>query len=490
MGLFKDAANAMAWTTTSTVVRSIVSLLQVSILTSYLPKEDFGIVAICNLFIGFSQIFLDLGISVGILHKQDITKEQYSSLFWLNIIMGILITAALCFASPIVSKIYKEPVLTKLLVLLSMTILFSSIGAQHRTVQQKQMRFKFISIIEILTSILTLTLAVILVRTGFGIYSLIYSTMFHTLFQNLVYLIIGLYKDRNISFHFRLRDTFPFLKIGVFSVGSEVMNYFSRELDVIIISATLGKETLGLYSLCKKLIMAAYSAINPILTKVLTPMLAKLQNDIEHIKKVYYNVIETVAFANFPIFFLAAIFSYGILNFLYGSEYTEGRYVLGVLAVYYGNLTTGNPVGSLQTALGRTDTGFYWNICRIAICSFAVFLGSQFSLEAVCICLFLLSLCSTPLSWRITIKPLIGGNFWEFFFVTFKPFSILFLLAVPFYIFFAEVDNIIAVALLSVLYLVICTCAMAIFFKNSFIVQKVFDQLRKNGCKISLPSSK
>ena len=102
MGLFKDAANAMAWTTTSTVVRSIVSLLQVSILTSYLPKEDFGIVAICNLFIGFSQIFLDLGISVGILHKQDITKEQYSSLFWLNIIMGILITAALCFASPIV----------------------------------------------------------------------------------------------------------------------------------------------------------------------------------------------------------------------------------------------------------------------------------------------------------------------------------------------------------------------------------------------------
>ena len=314
--------------------------------------------------------------------------------------------------------------------------------------------------------------------------------MFHTLFQNLVYLIIGLYKDRNISFHFRLRDTFPFLKIGVFSVGSEVMNYFSRELDVIIISATLGKETLGLYSLCKKLIMAAYSAINPILTKVLTPMLAKLQNDIEHIKKVYYNVIETVAFANFPIFLLAAIFSYGILNYLYGSEYTEGRYVLGVLAIYYGNLTTGNPVGSLQTALGRADTGFYWNICRIAICSFAVFLGSQFSLEAVCICLFLLSLCSTPLSWRITIKPLIGGDFWEFFFVTFKPFSILFLLAVPFYIFFAEVDNIIAVALLSVLYLVICTCAMAIFFKNSFVVQKVFDQLRKNGCKISLPSSK
>ncbi|MGN0309246.1 MAG: oligosaccharide flippase family protein, partial [Bacteroides sp.] len=88
MSLFRTAMKGMAWTTVSTVIRSVVSLLQISILTSYLSKEDFGVVAICNLFICFSQIFLDMGISVGILHKQDITKDQFSSLFWLNIFSG------------------------------------------------------------------------------------------------------------------------------------------------------------------------------------------------------------------------------------------------------------------------------------------------------------------------------------------------------------------------------------------------------------------
>lgn len=477
MGLLKTAVSGMVWTTISTIVRSIVSLLQVSILTSYLTKADFGIVAICTLFIGFSQIFLDLGISVGILHKQNITKEQYSSLFWLNIICGVLITTILCCIAPIVSQSYKEPILTKLLILLSMTVLFSSIGAQHRTVQQKQMRFKYISIIEIISSLLTITLAVILVTNGYGIYSLVYSTMFNALFLNIIFLVVGLYKDRNISFHFKIEDTLPFLKIGIFSVGSEVLNYFSREFDVIIISATLGKETLGVYSLCKKLITAIYGAVNPILTKVLTPMLAKIQDDIVHVRKVYYDVIETLAFVNYPIYCMIAVFSLGILNFIYGQDYTEGRYVLGLLAIYYGRLATGNPLGALQTALGRTDTGFYWNIYRILFCAISVWSGSFICLEAVVIGLFFASLLSSPLAWSITIKPLIGGVFREYFFVTFKPFCIFVALAIPFYLLFSGVLNIAYMPLISLVYLFLCLIILCRWFKESYIMRTVTEKL-------------
>ena len=472
MSLFRTALGGMAWTTTSTVIRSVVSLLQVSILTSYLSKEDFGVVAICNLFIGFSQIFLDMGISVGILHKQDITKDQFSSLFWLNIFSGVLLTCILCCISPLVARAYNDPILINLLILLSMTVLFSSIGAQHRTVQQKLMRFKYISIIEILTSLLTLVIAIVLVLHDYGIYALIYSTMFSALFGNMIFLLLGLYKDRNISFHFRIRDTFPFLRIGVFTIGSEVLNYFSREFDILIISATLGKESLGLYALCKKLIMALYGAINPILTKVLIPMLATLQDDINRLRKVYYDLIETLALINYPIYVLVAIFAYGILKFLYGEQYTDGMYVLTALAIYYGSLTTGNPVGSLQTATGRTDTGFYWNICRIIICVAAVFIGSLFSLEGVVICLYLFSLVSSPLAWCITIKPLIGGNFWEFFMTTMKPFLLAIGLSFPFYYFGSKIDNIFAIIIISFLYLILFVASIIVLFNNSYIVLK------------------
>ena len=114
MGLLKTGIKGVAWTTVSVVIRSIVSMLQITILTKLLVKSDFGIVAIASLFIGFTQIFLDLGISAGIMHKQDTTSEQYSSLFWLNIMTGILLTTILCtVVAPIAARMYKEPILMK-----------------------------------------------------------------------------------------------------------------------------------------------------------------------------------------------------------------------------------------------------------------------------------------------------------------------------------------------------------------------------------------
>lgn len=455
MSLLSTAINGMAWTTVSTIVRSVVSLLQVSILTNYLEKSEFGIVAICTLFIGFSQIFLDLGFSIGIIHKQNITSKQYSSLFWLNIFLGIILTIVLCLISPLIANIYDEASLNVILPLLSLTILFSSVGNQHRTVQQKQMRFKYISIIEITTSLLTLVIAIILVTNGYGIYSLVFSTLFNILFSNILFFTIGIYKDKNISFYFSFRDTYPFLRIGMFSVGTQILDYFSREIDIIFISATLGKDTLGVYSLCKKLVLAVYSAINPILTKVLSPMLASIQENIDRVRKVYYNLTETIAIINFSIYFLIAIFSYAILIFIYGKEYAEAALLLSLLAIYYGYLSTGNPIGSLQTALGRTDTGFYWTFFRITLNALALFLGTMNSIEGAVISLFIVNFMSQPLFWNIVVKPLIGGNFWEYLSKVLKPFLIVTMCAIPFYFISYNMDNVIAIILLSILFLII-----------------------------------
>lgn len=472
MGLLKTAAKGMAWTTVSTVVRSIVSILQVAILTRFLPKSDFGIVAIANLFIGFTQIFLDLGLSVGIMHKQDTTARQYSSLFWLNIFSGVVLSLILIAVSPLVARYYEEPSLTPILMLLSSTIFFSSLGSQHRSVQQKKMRFNVISIIEISSSVLTLAVAIILVNCGYGIFSLVWSTLFHVASTNLAFLVVGLKTDNNISFHFDLCDTYPYLKIGVYSIGTQVLDYFSRELDIIIISATLGKDVLGVYSLCKKLVVSLYSAVNPIIMKVLTPVLSQIQNDLNYVRQVYYNLIESLSLINFPLYFLVAVFSYGILNFIYGADYIEAHHVLALLAIYYGYLSTGHPVGALQTALGRTDTGFYWTICRIIIYAVTVYLGSFGGLIGIVGALILINILVAPLSWRITIKPLLGGRFLEFFKLTIIPFSFTVAFSIPFYFLFRTCTNIPLCVAGGLGYSLLYIYIIMKLFKESYLTEK------------------
>lgn len=483
MGLLNVAIKGVVWSSLSTVVRSVVSLLQVSILTRYLEKSDFGIVAIATLFIGFIQIFMDLGLSIGIIHKQDITPKQYSSLFWFNVLSGLVLTIVLVALSPVVARLYDEPILTHILALLSLNIFFSSLGNQHRTVQQKNLRFKYISIIEIVTSMVTLALAVLLVRNGFGIYSLVYSTIFNILFSNLLFLILGLYADKNISFYFRLKEIRPFMKIGAFSVGAQVLDYFSREIDIILISATLGKDTLGLYSLCKKLVISIYSAINPILLKVLAPLLAMLQNDINHLRKIYYDIIETISIVNFPIYFLIAIFSYGIIKFLYGETYVEGASVLSLLAIYYGYLSPVSSVGSLQTALGRTDTGFYWTIFRTILSVVVIYIGSKWGLFGIVTSLLAMSFLSSPILWLITIRPLIYGDFMSYFMKSFKSLVYTCILSLPFYMICRYFSSLSLILFMCVLFVICYIIPLFVFFRDTYAVRlscKYISFLRKN----------
>lgn len=487
MSLLRTTAKGVVWTTASTIVRSVVSLLQVAILTRFLEKSDFGIVAIATLFLGFTQIFLDLGISAGIMHKQDTTPNQYSSLFWLNIIMGVLLTSVLCACSPLVAKAYNEPSLTMIICLLSSTVLFSALGSQHRTVQQKKMRFKYISLVEIITSILSLVLAITLAYLDYGVYSLVYANVFHAASAGIIFLVIGLYNDRNISFHFKLSETYDYLKIGGFSIGSQVLDYFSRELDILIISATLGKEVTGLYSLCKKLVLAIFGTINPILTKVITPIFAVIQKEKERVRQLYYDIVESLAIINMPIYCLIAIFATGILKYLYGDQYVDGALVLGFLSLTYGMNTIGNPVGSLQIAMGRTDTGFYWTICRIIATSIAVYIGAQYSIEAIAFSLLVLGFVVNPVFWRITIKPLIGGGYGGYFKISLFISIIVILFSLPIYYICNGMTNVFSCISVGIGYFFLYTLIIYRFFPNVYVV-KVFKErikpwLKKHGEK-------
>lgn len=478
--LLKTTAKGVAWSTLSSIIRNIVQLLQIVILTRILEKADFGIIAIANVVLGFIRIFLDLGISVGILHKQDITKNQYSSLFWLNIILGFLLTGIIISIAPAISTIYKEPSLTPIISLLSLSILISSFGSQHRTVQQKELRFKYISIVDIVSSVVIFATAILFAQIGYGVYSLVYSTLAGAAISSLIYLTIGLLKDRNIHFHFKFNDTIPFLKIGVFQIGTSVLDFFSGEIDIMFIGSAFGKEVLGVYSLCKKLVQAVYGTINPIFTKVLTPLLSKMQSDIENIKNIYLKIVETLSIFNFPIYFLISVFSYGILFIMYGEEYTGGAFMLSILSIYYGILSTGNPVGSLQVALGRTDIGFYWTIIRIIVTLLVVYIASFFDINVLVVLLLVSSLINIVLAWRVQLLTMIKLKLKPYLLAIIKPLLISSLLSLPLYIWCYSSISIIKIILLSTLFIILYVISVNIFFKDSYIVGLSSNILKKH----------
>ena len=428
----------LGWTTASNVVRNVVHLLQLAILTRFLDKADFGIVAIAHMFIGFTSLFLDMGISVGIIHRQNITNREYSSLFWLNIIFGVVLTSGLFLAAPYVTVGYHSQDLTNVVQLICFTIFLNALGTQQRTFCQKKTYFARLAVIEIVGAIITMAIAVITAMNGYGVYSLAYSTLAGAIVINLTHLIIGLIKDSRLHFHFSISETLPFLKIGIFQVGSSILDFVTRELDIIIVSATLGLEFLGVYNIAKRVPTAIYSFITPIVHRVFAPIMAENQGNIIVLRSNYMKLSNTLSWISFPMYLLLAALSPTVISFVFGTSYLEGVPIMMVFCLRYAFNGVNGVCGALQTATGRTDIGLKWTIYLIISTAIVYYLTSLFGIASFLCGICGLTIVNTFMVWYIQFRPMVSVAFSEYLTIYTNSFIICSILSIIVYLIYSE----------------------------------------------------
>jgi O-antigen/teichoic acid export membrane protein len=432
MNLRKTAISGVRWTALGTIGRALFQLLQVSILTRFLPKEAFGLVAMALFVVQFSNIFVDMGMTSAILHRQDATKKEYSSIYWLNISISLSLYTILFFGAPIIAQFYEESELLVLVPTLGINLLLMATGRQHRTIMQKQFQFKAIAITELISFFIGLIAATLLAINSFGVYSLVYSTLLASFISNSLFLIQSL-RFNPIGFHFRISETKPFLRVGSFNMGSSLIGFFTREIDILIIGKLLGAESLGIYSLSKQIVIKLYSVINPIILNVLNPILSSVQKEKEKVKQYYLTVVYLLASINFPIYLLIIISSKEILGIIYGSGYVSGYLVVSFLSMAYAINTIGNPVGSLQIATGQTDIGFIWTVFRVIISPGIIFFSAKININTVAAAIAILSLVLIFPFWWIQLKPMANILLREYLIQFWKPYLLLLLLSATYF---------------------------------------------------------
>lgn len=406
MSIKKQAIKGVKWTTLNTIVLSSSTLLKISVLARLLDTADFGIMAILTFVMGFVNLFMDMGMSIAILHKQKISVNEYSSLYWINIFFSVILFVLIFLISPSIAVFYNEESLKVLIPLMGTSVLIAAIGKQFKTILQKQLNFRKIAIIEITASILSLILAIVLALNNFGIYSLIYSLLANFLIVNLVFLVSG-YANHPIKFHYRFHETKSFLKIGVYQVGSQIVNYFNRDLDILLIGKFFGVEILGGYSLAKQLVFRPAQIINPIITQVATPLLAKMQGNLLCLKNNYLKLLKLVSSVNFIAYILIILFAPILVDILYGNEYENIVTIVRILSVYMYVRALGNPIGSLVVATGKTHLEFYWNLFTLIVLPVFIFIGASISLEFVALLITVAMIILIIPNWFFLVKKMI-----------------------------------------------------------------------------------
>lgn len=413
MSLKSKTISGVKWTTVSTVTLAAVGLIKISVLARFLEAEDFGLMALVTFVLGFMKLFMDMGLTSAILHKHGINDQEYASLYWINVMFSLILFGMISLTSPYIANFYEEPELTTLIPLMAISIMFSALGRQFKTIEQKHLNFRYIAITDIIGAVLGMIVGVLYAIWGYGVYALVYAALTQYAISNGIYFVLGI-NERGMLFHFEYRETKPFLKIGIYEVGGQIVNYFNQNVDILLIGKFFGSDVLGGYSLAKQLVKRPMQILNPIITNVASPVLSLLQDDKEKLKNKFLSFVNLVSTANFTVYVLVAITAYPLVYILYGEVFLNIVIIVQILCFYMYLRSIGNPIGGLVIATGRTDLGFYWNLIVLAIMPVSIYFGAQYTIETVASALSFTMLGLAFLAWRFMVHPMSGATLKEY----------------------------------------------------------------------------
>ena len=407
------ARSGTRWTSLATVYITIADIVTLMLLARLLDKSAFGLLAILLVVIGFCSVFLDFGISVAVIHRQEVSRDEYCTLFGLNMLAGIGFYGLLWLLAWPLAKLYHEPQLAQMLPLIGLNLIFAAGGLLHKTVLQKELQFGTIALVEMCGKTIYMAVAVVLAWRGWGVYALIWGSLAFFLANNGLFWLVG-QRQLPLRPHFHWSEARPFLRIGVFQTGTAVTNYLVSNLDVLLIGYFFPLSALGGYSLAKQLAIKPFMVITQVFSRLVGPLLAQLQRKREEMQTAYVEFLAILSFMAIPVFVLSAYWGRELMMVFYGAAYQEYGGIFQLLCLYMIFVVYGNPVGGLIMATGRTGLGMSWELGSSAVRVVGIALGCLISLEGVVWCQLATAALLFVLCYRILVYNLCGLDWRRF----------------------------------------------------------------------------
>lgn len=407
----------LGWTTISTITNGLVQILRLSILSRFLSKEDFGIVAILTLILGLTQVFSDMGFSAAIMSQKKIDNRNFLSLYWLQFGVFTIMMLLISLCSPFIANYYDSPVLLKLVPIMMSELFFVSLGKLYDTVLQKNMEFRTIAIRNMVTASFSLIIAIILAIQGYGVYSLVISTVSQTAMVNVWNLKAGQNHYKLSLQKINFKEAKELMKVGYYQMGTQIVDYFASKLDIIVISSTLGVGALGVYNLSKELILKFVIVINSISNRVILPVFTNYQDDIEELKRIFVLCLKKMALLNAPIVGFVILFCNYIVKIFYGNAFLETIPIVQILAIWALFVVIGQPNGLLAIATKKTNISFWYTIVRLVIMYIMLTLFGRFSLFASAITVTLIYVIMFFVNWFMLVRKCISLSLIEYLLV-------------------------------------------------------------------------
>ena len=353
----------------------IVQLGLTMILSRLIMPEAYGIVAIITVLIGFFNLFADIGFGINIIQHPEMEKDDINKLFSFSLIVGIILTVLTFLSSLPLVAIYNNPEYYSLCSIVSFASFFNALNVVPNAILTRDKRFKIIALRTISCTITSGVIAVILALMNFGVYALISQSIISALF-----LFVWNYKQNPLRLKtFKRKAIFKLLgTYSLYQVFFNILNYFTRNLDNLVIGKYFGSEDLAYYNKSYYLYLYPNNIFASVITGVLHPYIREYKSNYKAMYEKYIQIerlLSIIGIFTMLVFFTC---STEIILIMFGKNWEPAGLCLKGLSICMWSQMMSSVSGSFFLSIERTDQMFKSGIINFCLIVISIIIGVTF----------------------------------------------------------------------------------------------------------------
>jgi len=363
----------MIWSFAQRFGTMVISFISNIVLARLLTPDDYGTIGMLMIFIAVDNTFVDGGFGSALIQKKEPTKNDYSTIFWWNMFLSVVLYGLLFMGAPAVARFYNLPILCNVLRVQGIVLIINALSIIQQNQLRKQLKFKRLATVTVISATLSAGIAIILAYMGWGVWALVTQQLMLSGFTAILLWVLNKWYPSLVFSKESFKQLFGF---GGFILVSNLINTFCNNVHVLLIGRYFTPSVLGHYTQARKLEEIASTSFSSIVDQVSYPVLAEYQNDITNLQAVLKKLLLCIAFITIPIMTILALNAHALIIFLYTNKWVE-------CIPYFQILCIAGIASSMQgvlyyavASLGKSRELFIWTIIKRGLALLVVLVGT------------------------------------------------------------------------------------------------------------------
>lgn len=362
----------MVWMGIQKYSTMIIQFISGIILARLLTPYDYGCIGMLSVFIILAEAFIEGGFGSALIQKKRPTQEDYSTIFYWNLMFSVLLYAILFVCAPAIARFYKIPLLSDVLRVQGVVLPIYAFNVVQRSQLQKNMSFKALSIITLTAAFVALGVTIIMAYKGFGVWALVAQQILLAAIPAIAFWFFVKWRPILIFSWKSFKELFSF---GLFMFLTNLINQFSTQVQGLLIGRFFNASIMGYYSKAQRTETLASTSISSVMMQVTYPLYSEMQDDKQALANVIKRITMALSYFSFPLLFVLLLVAKPLFVILYSERWLQS-------VPYFQVLCIAGLAGCLQAvnyqsiaAIGKSKTMFIWTVVKRAVGIGAVVAG-------------------------------------------------------------------------------------------------------------------